>query len=86
MRYSSSISIHKNNPKTKYTKKYKHDQHDGSADKVLTNKLDNLSSVPRTSTEEGENQFSQIVLISTHASWHTYTHTHIQVHTQMCEV
>lgn len=41
-------------------KKYKRDQQDSSADKVLTNKLDNLSSVPRTHTEEGENQFSQL--------------------------
>lgn len=64
-------------------KKYKHDQQDGSADKVLTHKPDNLSSVPRTHTEEGEKQFSQIVLISTHASRLTCTHTH--VHTQMCE-
>lgn len=61
-------------------KKYKHDQQDGSADKVLTHKPDNLSSVPRTHTEEGEKQFSQIVLISTHASWLTCTHTYTCIH------
>lgn len=39
--------------------KHTHDQQDGSADKVLANKLDNLGSIPRTHMEEGENQFSQ---------------------------
>ena len=56
--------------------------------KVLATKLDNLSSVSRIHTEEGDSWLPQVIVWSphmcayAHAQMHTSTHTHTWTHTQ----